>query len=94
VFFLSVISFLPSHCFCLFVFTPRIYEQLPEVQKKREEEKRKSEYNSYRLKAQLYKMVGILVRHSYSNMLEYFFFCLEVISIIAISWYLHTPTCV
>ncbi|XP_025977560.2 centrosome-associated protein ALMS1 isoform X4 [Dromaius novaehollandiae] len=33
----------------------RIYEQLPEVQKKREEEKRKSEYNSYRLKAQLYK---------------------------------------
>ncbi|XP_074760352.1 centrosome-associated protein ALMS1 isoform X2 [Athene noctua] len=34
----------------------RIYEQLPEVQKKREEEKRKMEYNSYRLKAQLYKM--------------------------------------
>ncbi|XP_068535630.1 centrosome-associated protein ALMS1 isoform X7 [Anas acuta] len=34
----------------------RIYEQLPEVQKKREEEKRKLEYNSYRLKAQLYKM--------------------------------------
>ncbi|KAI6069750.1 Alstrom syndrome protein 1 [Aix galericulata] len=33
-----------------------IYEQLPEVQKKREEEKRKLEYNSYRLKAQLYKM--------------------------------------
>ncbi|XP_061207890.1 centrosome-associated protein ALMS1 isoform X2 [Neopsephotus bourkii] len=33
----------------------RIYEQLPEVQKKREEEKRKKEYNSYRLKAQLYK---------------------------------------
>ncbi|XP_054680223.1 centrosome-associated protein ALMS1 isoform X5 [Grus americana] len=33
----------------------RIYEQLPEVQKKREEEKRKMEYNSYRLKAQLYK---------------------------------------
>ncbi|KAM6401357.1 centrosome-associated protein ALMS1 isoform 2-T2 [Pluvialis apricaria] len=33
----------------------RIYEQLPEVQKKREEEKRKIEYNSYRLKAQLYK---------------------------------------
>ncbi|NXD65018.1 ALMS1 protein, partial [Eolophus roseicapillus] len=32
-----------------------IYEQLPEVQKKREEEKRKMEYNSYRLKAQLYK---------------------------------------
>ncbi|KAM8808658.1 centrosome-associated protein ALMS1 [Eudromia elegans] len=36
----------------------RIYEQLPEVQKKREEEKRKSEYRSYRLKAQLYKTVG------------------------------------
>ncbi|NXE09006.1 ALMS1 protein, partial [Lophotis ruficrista] len=33
----------------------RIYEQLPEVQKKREEEKRKMEYNSYRLKARLYK---------------------------------------
>ncbi|XP_014791526.1 PREDICTED: Alstrom syndrome protein 1 isoform X2 [Calidris pugnax] len=33
----------------------RIYDQLPEVQKKREEEKRKMEYNSYRLKAQLYK---------------------------------------
>ncbi|XP_051474275.1 centrosome-associated protein ALMS1 [Apus apus] len=33
----------------------RIYEQLPEVQKKREEEKRRMEYNSYRLKAQLYK---------------------------------------
>ncbi|XP_065518410.1 centrosome-associated protein ALMS1-like isoform X3 [Lathamus discolor] len=33
----------------------RIYEQLPEVQKKREEENRKMEYNSYRLKAQLYK---------------------------------------
>ncbi|XP_062430471.1 centrosome-associated protein ALMS1 [Rhea pennata] len=37
-------------------YAGRIYEQLPEVQKKREEEKRKSEYNSYRLKAQLYKM--------------------------------------
>uniref|UniRef100_A0A8B9PCI1 ALMS motif domain-containing protein n=1 Tax=Apteryx owenii TaxID=8824 RepID=A0A8B9PCI1_APTOW len=37
-------------------YTGRIYEQLPEVQKKREEEKRKSEYNSNRLKAQLYKM--------------------------------------
>ncbi|XP_028352589.1 centrosome-associated protein ALMS1 isoform X2 [Physeter macrocephalus] len=32
-----------------------IYEQLPEVQKKREEEKRRSEYKSYRLRAQLYK---------------------------------------
>nr|XP_020738993.1 Alstrom syndrome protein 1 isoform X9 [Odocoileus virginianus texanus] len=33
----------------------RIYEQLPEVQKKRQEEKRRSEYKSYRLRAQLYK---------------------------------------
>ncbi|XP_054977487.1 centrosome-associated protein ALMS1 [Sorex araneus] len=33
----------------------RMYEQLPEVQKKRDEEKRKSEYTSYRLRAQLYK---------------------------------------
>ncbi|NXW17712.1 ALMS1 protein, partial [Circaetus pectoralis] len=41
----------------------RIYEQLPEVQKKREEEKRKMEYNSYRLKAQLYKAVGLLVKY-------------------------------
>ncbi|KAK1201796.1 ALMS1 protein, partial [Pygoscelis papua] len=43
----------------------RIYEQLPEVQKKREEEKRKMEYNSYRLKAQLYKTVGVLVKYFY-----------------------------
>nr|KAF6428903.1 ALMS1 centrosome and basal body associated protein [Molossus molossus] len=33
----------------------RIYEQLPEVQKKREEEKRRLEYKTYRLRAQLYK---------------------------------------
>ncbi|XP_054449496.1 centrosome-associated protein ALMS1 [Pteronotus mesoamericanus] len=33
----------------------RIYEQLPEVQKKKEEEKRRLEYKSYRLRAQLYK---------------------------------------
>ncbi|NXL05767.1 ALMS1 protein, partial [Mesembrinibis cayennensis] len=45
----------------------RIYEQLPEVQKKREEEKRKMEYNSYRLKAQLYKMVGVLIKYLYWN---------------------------
>ncbi|NXT24879.1 ALMS1 protein, partial [Syrrhaptes paradoxus] len=45
----------------------RIYEQLPEVQKKREEEKRKMEYNSYRLKAQLYKTVGVLVKYFYWN---------------------------
>ncbi|EMP40365.1 Alstrom syndrome protein 1 [Chelonia mydas] len=38
----------------------RIYEQLPEVQKRREEEKRKSEYTSYRLKAQLYKTPSLL----------------------------------
>lgn len=33
----------------------RIYEQLPEVQKRREEERRRLEYKSYRLRAQLYK---------------------------------------
>ncbi|KAM3831140.1 centrosome-associated protein ALMS1 [Vipera latastei] len=33
----------------------RIYDQLPEVRKRREEEKRKSEYSTNRLKAQLYK---------------------------------------
>ncbi|XP_060103406.1 centrosome-associated protein ALMS1 [Heteronotia binoei] len=33
----------------------RIYEQLPEVRKRREEEKRKLEYLTYRMKAQLYK---------------------------------------
>ena len=36
----------------------RIYEQLPEIQKKREEEKRRLEYRSYRLRAQLYKKVS------------------------------------
>lgn len=36
----------------------RIYEQLPEVKKKREEEKRKSEYKSYRLRAQHFKTVS------------------------------------
>ncbi|OPJ89162.1 Alstrom syndrome protein 1 isoform B [Patagioenas fasciata monilis] len=39
----------------MFQRSKRIYEQLPEVQKKREEEKRKMEYDSYRQKAQLYK---------------------------------------
>ncbi|XP_043837225.1 Alstrom syndrome protein 1 [Dromiciops gliroides] len=34
----------------------RIYEQLPEVRKRREEEQRKSTYTTYRYKAQLYKM--------------------------------------
>uniref|UniRef100_A0A452R6Z2 ALMS1 centrosome and basal body associated protein n=1 Tax=Ursus americanus TaxID=9643 RepID=A0A452R6Z2_URSAM len=33
----------------------RIYEQLPEVQRKREEEKRRLEYKSYRLRAQLFR---------------------------------------
>ncbi|XP_027476779.1 Alstrom syndrome protein 1 isoform X4 [Zalophus californianus] len=33
----------------------RIYEQLPEVQRKRDEEKRRLEYKSYRLRAQLFK---------------------------------------
>ncbi|XP_015281480.1 PREDICTED: Alstrom syndrome protein 1 homolog [Gekko japonicus] len=33
----------------------RIYEQLPEVRKRREDEKRKSDYLAYRLKAQRYK---------------------------------------
>ncbi|KAG8453233.1 hypothetical protein GDO86_000023 [Hymenochirus boettgeri] len=33
----------------------RIYEQLPEVKKKKEDEKRRSEYESYRHKAQLFK---------------------------------------
>ncbi|KAM9477324.1 uncharacterized protein alms1 isoform 2-T2 [Clarias gariepinus] len=32
----------------------RIYAQLPEVQKRKEEERRKAEYNSYRLNAQLF----------------------------------------
>ncbi|XP_038601164.1 Alstrom syndrome protein 1 isoform X2 [Tachyglossus aculeatus] len=32
----------------------RIYEQLPEVWKKRQDEKRRAEYSAYRLKAQLY----------------------------------------
>ncbi|KAJ1212957.1 hypothetical protein NDU88_000596 [Pleurodeles waltl] len=33
----------------------RIYEQLPEIRKRKEDEKRKSEYTTYRLKAQLFK---------------------------------------
>ncbi|XP_053560339.1 centrosome-associated protein ALMS1 [Bombina bombina] len=33
----------------------RIYQQLPEVRKKREDEKRQSEYELYRLKAQLFR---------------------------------------
>ncbi|XP_074141665.1 centrosome-associated protein ALMS1 isoform X9 [Sminthopsis crassicaudata] len=34
----------------------RMYEQLPEVRKRREEEQRKSVYSTYRYRAQLYKM--------------------------------------
>ncbi|KAM9070906.1 centrosome-associated protein ALMS1-like isoform 8-T8 [Sarcophilus harrisii] len=34
----------------------RLYEQLPEVRKRREEEQRKSVYSTYRFRAQLYKM--------------------------------------
>ncbi|XP_073505979.1 centrosome-associated protein ALMS1 isoform X2 [Phyllobates terribilis] len=33
----------------------RIYEQLPEIRKRKEEEKRRSEYETYRLKAQLFR---------------------------------------
>ncbi|XP_043919243.1 Alstrom syndrome protein 1 homolog [Protopterus annectens] len=33
----------------------RAYDQLPEVQQRRKEEKRKAEYTSYRLKAELFK---------------------------------------
>lgn len=33
----------------------RIYEQLPEIRKRKEEEKRRSEYEAYRLKAQLFR---------------------------------------
>ncbi|XP_044117329.1 Alstrom syndrome protein 1 isoform X5 [Neovison vison] len=40
----------------------RIYEQLPEVQRKRDEEKRRLEYRSYRLRAQLFKKRTLKVR--------------------------------
>ncbi|XP_031760272.1 Alstrom syndrome protein 1 homolog [Xenopus tropicalis] len=36
----------------------RIYEQLPEVKKRREAEKRRQEYESYRLKAQLFRKLN------------------------------------
>ncbi|XP_067834736.1 mucin-12 isoform X2 [Heptranchias perlo] len=39
----------------MFDRSKRLYEQLPEVARRREEEKRKAEYQTYRLKAQLYK---------------------------------------
>lgn len=35
----------------------RIYENLPEVQRRREEERRKAEYHAYRLNAQLFNKV-------------------------------------
>lgn len=37
----------------------RKYAQLPEVRKRREEEKRQAEYSTYRLKAQLFNKVYI-----------------------------------
>lgn len=37
----------------------RIYDNLPEVRKRREEERRRAQYDSYRLKAQLYNKVGL-----------------------------------
>ncbi|XP_059701568.1 centrosome-associated protein ALMS1 isoform X2 [Haemorhous mexicanus] len=39
----------------MFQRSKRMYEQLPEVRRKREEEQRRQEYSSYRLRAQLYK---------------------------------------
>ncbi|XP_064567998.1 centrosome-associated protein ALMS1 isoform X2 [Zonotrichia leucophrys gambelii] len=41
----------------MFQRSKRMYEQLPEVRRKREEEQRRQEYNSYRLRAQLYKTI-------------------------------------
>lgn len=40
------------------IFFPRIYNNLPEVRKRREEERRREQYDSYRLKARLYNKVG------------------------------------
>ncbi|CAF92779.1 unnamed protein product, partial [Tetraodon nigroviridis] len=37
----------------------QIYDNLPEVRKRREEERRRAQYDSYRLKAQLYNKVGL-----------------------------------
>lgn len=45
---------------CLF---SRIYENLPEVQRRKEEERRKAEYRTYRLNAQLYNKV--LHKHTF-----------------------------
>ncbi|XP_057880900.1 centrosome-associated protein ALMS1 isoform X2 [Melospiza georgiana] len=41
----------------MFQRSKRMYEQLPEVRRKREEERRRQEYSSYRLRAQLYKTI-------------------------------------
>ncbi|XP_064275259.1 centrosome-associated protein ALMS1 isoform X2 [Passer domesticus] len=41
----------------MFQRSKRMYEQLPEVRRKREEEQRRLEYSSYRLRAQLYKTI-------------------------------------
>lgn len=41
-----------EHCLSV-----RIYENLPEVQRRREEERRKAEYHTYRLNAQLFNKV-------------------------------------
>ncbi|XP_036238740.2 centrosome-associated protein ALMS1 isoform X2 [Molothrus ater] len=41
----------------MFQRSKRMYEQLPEVRRKREEEQRRQEYSSYRLRAQLYKTI-------------------------------------
>lgn len=38
----------------------RIYNNLPEVRKRREEERRRAQYDSYRLNAQLYNKVGLI----------------------------------
>ena len=49
----------PSSCLFLLLLSlrVRIYSQLPEVQRRREEEKRKAEYGAYRLNAQLFNKV-------------------------------------
>nr|XP_023651782.1 Alstrom syndrome protein 1 isoform X5 [Paramormyrops kingsleyae] len=39
----------------MFMRSKQMYSQLPEVRRRKEEERRKAEYHSYRLKAQLYK---------------------------------------
>lgn len=54
----------PACMSSFFVFYPiRIYAQLPEVQKRKEEERRKAEYNTYRLNAQLFNKVNIYLQN-------------------------------